>query len=171
MVNPIISVRIMRRVNHGTDVIQMLCHLPVNLSHGIRIHTTVDDSAEHIRGYKESGSAQFLILIFHKIEDHLGPAATLGILLRKHCILHALFRTKAYIIKLDLIKSQLLRFQSNLCQILPGFFFIRIHPGMVIPVLKHRAIRFLHAPVRLCLGKPRITKSRNPRNGIDMMIL
>ena len=171
MVNPIISVRIMGRVDHGTDVIQMLCHLSVNLSHGIRIHITVDDSAKHIRGYKESGCAQFLILIFHKVEDRLGPTAALGILLRKYRILHSLFCTKAHIIKLDLIESKLLRFQGDLCQILPGFLFIRIHPGVVIPVLKHRAIRFLHTPVRLRLSKPRITKSRNPRNGIDMMIL
>ena len=171
MVNSIVSIGVMGRINHGTDVIQMLCHLPVNLAYGIRVHITVDDGTEHIGGYKETGRPQLLILIFHKVQDHIGPAASFRILLRKHRVPHALFRAEAYVIKLDLIKAQLLRLQGNLCQVIPGLFLVRIHPGMVIPVLKHRAIRFLYAPVRLYLRKPGITKSRDPGNGIDVMLL
>ncbi len=54
IINPVIPVSVMGRIDHGTDIIHMLCQFPVDLAHGLGIDTAVDDGSIDVRGHKES---------------------------------------------------------------------------------------------------------------------
>ena len=171
MVDPEIPVGIMRRINHGTDIIQFFCHGAVLLPHSLCILPAANHRPEHIGRYKKPFFAQFLVCIIHKFLNDVLTASPLCHLRVKHHLVHALFGTEADVIKLDFVKSSLPGHLSDLNQIIPHFFLIRVHPGQLVPVPEYGSVCQFQAPLRHSFCQIRISKSRDPGDHVNAVLL
>ncbi len=171
IVNPIVSVSIVGGIDHGADIVHMLCQLPIDLSDSLGIDLAVDDGAIHISRDKETLFLKPGIDILHTLADNVRAGAAIHICLADHHLLHPCFCTETQIVELDLLKAQLLCPQTDLHQIVPGLLLVGIHPDMVVAVPKQGPVSILQAPFRPHVSQPFIPEGRDPGDGIDAVIL
>ena len=158
-------------INHRTDIVQVLCHAAVVLTHGGRVLLAPDDGPEHIGGHEQPLCRQLVIGIGDKLHNRLGLVTSLGIRLIVHHIPHGAVHRKADIVKLDLLKSDLPSLPRHLDQVVPNLLLIRVHPGKALAVPVDASVRLVEAPLWLLLCQIGVPEGHHPGNRIDPVLL
>ena len=143
MVDSKISSAVVGGIDHGADVIQMVCHIPVGLSHSVRIHPAAYDSAEHVGCHKDALVRQPVISIFNEFRNNVLLAPPVGVSFVIDHIVHATLRGKADIVKLHLVKSGLAGLNANLHKVVPYLLLVRVHPRQTFAVPVDAPVRQL----------------------------